>query len=67
MSLLTVALLVFGAAYFCWFLFRICKMVWTQGAIGEIVEVDDAAKMVLNDIGKVLTLPFVAWKALRKS
>ena len=67
MSVLTVALLVFGAAYFCWFLFRIFKMVWTQGAIGEIVDVEDAAKLVLGDIWKVLTLPSVAWKALRKS
>lgn len=67
MSALTVALLILGVPYFCWLTYRVLKLVWNQGAIGEVVTGGDVADMVLSDVWKVLTLPAVIWKALRKS
>ncbi len=66
MSVLTIVLLTFVAAYATWTAYRICKMIWVEGAKGEVVDAEDAAMIVLRDIWKVIKLPYVAYKASRK-
>ncbi len=67
MSVTTIVLIALVAAYFTWYAFRICKLIWTEGAKGEVVDAEDAAMVFLRDIWKVIKLPYVAWKAFRKS
>lgn len=63
---LTVLLAFLATMYVCMFFVRICKMVWQQGAIGEIVDIDDVACMFGRDLVKLFTLPAVIIKAVRK-
>lgn len=67
MSVSTIVLIALGAAYLTWYSFRILKLIWTEGAKGEVVSGGDAAMVFLRDIWKVIKLPYVAWKAFRKS
>lgn len=63
---LTLVLAFVATMYVCMFFVRICKLVWQQGAIGEVVDLDDVARMFGRDLWKLFTLPAVIVKAARK-
>lgn len=66
MSATTFLFLVAAAAYLAFTLFRVLKLIWDQGAIGEEVDAGDALMIVFGDVCKLVKLPFVAFKAFRK-
>lgn len=54
-------------AYLLFFSYRMLKQIWNYSLEGEIYEARDAFKMFLGDVWKVVTLPYVAWKAYKKA